>query len=370
MEIQTGRERPRHRRFHKALADLCQEIGLEMEFWNATVGRRAKVFFSALRDGVRLTRLRDVGDIAILHQAFNVGCTPYIAEFDVPLGVHGYRIRRFLRNRSKAKALIERSQLRALITFSDWARRSFGLHYGPIVEQKCRTIYPLAFSGARCGEIGARDYDFVFVATSFRIKAGPEVVRSFGRARAAVGRDVRMCVVTCLDQARRYLGDLRRFPGIDWRNADLGEEEVADLLARSRCLVHPTLSDSFGVVVLEALAAGCAVIATDIASFPEMVTNANGWLLRPPTASVVGDMFITEFGNTKYHEAYLDKLSFHAFERALERRMCDFLDDWARALGMMRASRDLYRTRFSHEAWRKRTLDVLCGAFPELDVVA
>ena len=38
---------------------------------------------------------------------------------------------------------------------------------------------------------------------------------------------------------------------LEWREANLSEEEIATLLTDTCCLVHPSLNDSFGVVVLK-----------------------------------------------------------------------------------------------------------------------
>ena len=264
---------------------------------------------------------------------------------------------------------MERSQLRALITFSDWARRSFTLHFGSKVGRKCRTVYPLAFEGAYCGSFEKRTYDFSFISTNFRTKCGPEVVRAFCRARKKLGKNLRMCVVTKLVKAREQLGDLAAYQGIEWREANLSEEEIATLLADTSCLVHPSLNDSFGVVVLEALAAGCALIATDIASFPELIIHdKNGWLIKPPTSAVTGDTFITEFGNNHYHEKYLNTLSLHQIEDDITEWIMSFVRNPKKARLMMKASHKLYDQKYSLPAWNDQMRCVLMESFPELGV--
>lgn len=368
VEVMTGRMRPRHRRFHTAFAELCSQLGLSRRLHPVT-GRQRLLMQAVTRcQGVRTVKLDAPGSLGLLHQALNRGSMPYLAEFDVPLALHGYRIAAHRRAAKEARRLLERPQLRALLTFSDWAKRSFALHYGPEVEAKCRSVYPLASEGARFGDLERRRFDFTFISTSFRIKCGPEVVRAFSRVRRRA--DVRLCVVTRLGQARAYLGDLDRYPGVEWREAILTDAEIADLLAQTRCLVHPSLSDSFGVVVMEALAAGCAVIATDFASFGEMVTAANGWALPAPTAAVVGETYITEFGNVAYHEGYLNTLSLHRFEAELAACMSDFLEAPERARQMMVASHELYEARFSPQAWRRRMQAILQESFPELGLRA
>lgn len=366
IEVMSGRMRPRHRRFHRAFEQLCREVRIRYQPSLVTRHQRLMMLLATKLHGIRTLRLDEPAGFGLLHQALNHGSMPYVAEFDVPLGVHGYNIRAHRRASAAARRLMERPQLRALLTFSDWARRSFALHFGPELGAKCRTVYPLAFEGAYCGSFDHRRYDFAFISTGFRIKAGPEVVRAFCHTRKQLKIDARLCVVTRLAQAHRLLGELDRYEGVEWREATLTEQEIANLLADVRCLLHPSLSDSFGVVVLEALAAGCAVIATDIASFPELVGPDNGWLIRAPTASVVGDSFVTEFGTVEYHEGYLNTLSLHELETVLKERIAAFLEDKERSQGMMEASCALYETKFSLQAWKSRMLQVLSEAFPEL----
>lgn len=370
VEVLTGRMRPRHRRFHHALEQLCREVGQPYRLCPVSFKQRLITQAVTRWRGIRTLRLDGSDMVGLLHQALNRGLMPYMAEFDVPLAVHGYKICAHRRAATDARRLMERPQLRAFLVFSDWARRSFELHYGPEVGAKCRTIYPLAFEGAYCGSFEQRHYDFSFISTGFRIKSGPEVVRAFCQVRRQLKSDARLCVVTQLDQARRLLGDLDRYDGVEWRESTLTEPEIADLLADTRCLLHPSLSDSFGVVVLEALAAGCAVITTDIASFPELVGVDNGWIVRAPTAAVVGDTYITEFGTVDYHEQYLNTLSLHQFEDILGECILDFFASPERARAMMMASQALYERQFSPQAWKRQMQCVLSEGFPELGILS
>lgn len=364
----TGRTRPRHRRFRVAFERLCKDLGLDYRLRPATPAQRIQIKAVTHWHGVRSVRLEEADSVGLLHQALNRGSMPYLAEFDVPLALHGYDVHIHRRAATAARALLERPELRALLTFSDWAGRSFGLHFGPEVEAKCRTVYPLAYEAAECGDFDNRPYDFTLISTNFRIKSGPEAIRAFCEIRRERHADARFCVVTRLEQARACLGNLDWYPGVEWREATLNDAEIARLLIETRCLIHPSLSDSFGVVVLEALAAGCAVIATDFASFNEMVTAANGWAIAAPTATVVGDTYITEFGDTVYHERYLNTLSLHNFQSELAARMFDFLEHSERARQMMQASHDLYEVRFSPRAWRRRMHVILQQSFPELSL--
>ena len=71
----------------------------------------------------------------------------------------------------------------------------------------------------------------------------------------------------------------------------LPDEEVIGLLGRAMALVHPTPVDAggsaganelFGLALVEAMARGCPVIASDAASLPEIVEPGISGLLVPP----------------------------------------------------------------------------------------
>lgn len=71
----------------------------------------------------------------------------------------------------------------------------------------------------------------------------------------------------------------------------LPDEEVIERLGKAMALVHPTPVDAtgsaganelFGLVLVEAMARGCPVIASDAASLPEIVTPEVNGLLVPP----------------------------------------------------------------------------------------
>jgi glycogen synthase len=60
------------------------------------------------------------------------------------------------------------------------------------------------------------------------------------------------------------------------------EEDKVRLMRSSDCLVYPTRYESFGLPPLEAMAAGCPVIASDLPVVSEMIRNGeNGLLVEP-----------------------------------------------------------------------------------------
>jgi glycosyltransferase involved in cell wall biosynthesis len=73
--------------------------------------------------------------------------------------------------------------------------------------------------------------------------------------------------------------------GIDKQTIFLGHKNQGDLLNLYRdadLLVLPALIEAFGVVILEAMAAGLPVIASDCGGIPEIITNGENGYLVPP----------------------------------------------------------------------------------------
>jgi glycosyltransferase involved in cell wall biosynthesis len=61
----------------------------------------------------------------------------------------------------------------------------------------------------------------------------------------------------------------------------LSHDQLSMLLAQMDCLVLPSRLESFGMVVVEALAAGVPVIVSDHAGASEAIReNENGWVVR------------------------------------------------------------------------------------------
>ena len=76
-------------------------------------------------------------------------------------------------------------------------------------------------------------------------------------------------------------------PGVFWFDGMLTLPEVKQVLSASTVFVCPSVYEPLGIVNLEAMACGAAVVASDVGGIPEVVNNGEtgtaGALRRRPT---------------------------------------------------------------------------------------
>ncbi len=96
------------------------------------------------------------------------------------------------------------------------------------------------------------------------------------------------------------------------RTGYLPDRDVAALVRGAAALVHPALSEGFGMVPLEAMAVGTPVIAARVGSIPEVVGDA-GILVEQPTEPTAWGAALTALLGSEQRR---DELSAAGSERA------------------------------------------------------
>lgn len=133
-------------------------------------------------------------------------------------------------------------------------------------------------------EIGAAPGLLVGTIASFRpikgqlylARAAVEVIRRFPKVRFAIAGEAN---TPYGDEVRT---EIRRL-GIEPNFALLGDrKDVPDLLAAFDLFVLPSLEEGFSNALVEAMAAGCPVVATRVGGNPEAVTDGDTGVLVPP----------------------------------------------------------------------------------------
>ncbi|WP_370390815.1 glycosyltransferase family 4 protein [uncultured Winogradskyella sp.] len=89
----------------------------------------------------------------------------------------------------------------------------------------------------------------------------------------------------------------------------LPNNEVLDLFKKSHVGLLPTWADSFGYSVLEAQAAGCPVITTDIRALPEVNDNDIGWIINVPKLKSKDAILINKEERVKFSKLLISSLT-------------------------------------------------------------
>jgi alpha-maltose-1-phosphate synthase len=126
----------------------------------------------------------------------------------------------------------------------------------------------------------------VFVGRVTRQKGLPVLLR------AAADIDPAVQLVICAGQAdtpeiEAEVGDLARQlrasrARVVWLSGMLAKREVIQLLSHATVFACPSLYEPLGIVNLEAMACGTAVVASRVGGIPEVVTDGETGLLVPP----------------------------------------------------------------------------------------
>jgi glycosyltransferase involved in cell wall biosynthesis len=164
----------------------------------------------------------------------------------------------------------------ALTTWSRWARNSLIDDYG-IEPETVMVVYPgVDPTQWRPQPRSASDRQrprLLFVGGDFARKGGPMLLEIF---REALADRCELDIVT-RDASIPPQKSLRVHP---WGGTNNGE--LRQLFADADLFVLPTLADTNALVVLEAMASGLPVVATNLAAIPEEVEHGVSGLLVPP----------------------------------------------------------------------------------------
>lgn len=164
--------------------------------------------------------------------------------------------------------------------------------------------------------------------SNFRpVKRAPEAVEVLGKVLKE--RDAHLLMVGDGPDLQRAVSKAKEL-GLMERVSFLGNrEDVAYLLAAADIMLLPSESESFGLAALEAMASGCAVVASNIGGLPEVLSDGEGGFLCP-------------LGDTD----------------AMARRVLELIDDAPRLGLFKQQARQQAETRFSTEAIVPRYIEV------------
>lgn len=210
-----------------------------------------------------------------------------LIPLDMPQGRPGHEIRRFEQSVDsacrRAAAVVSPSQFvrgRLIGEHGLDPRRGVVVPWGPTLEARTidvsqaeRVVAGLGVKGPFILHFGAREDR----------KNTRGVIEAWAMVRPRYRQNYRLLIVGLDDASRADLQRLTDLLGLTQSVALRGyvpEPELPLLLSCATVLVYPSLSEGFGLPVLEAFASATPVITSDTTSLPEVAGNAA--MLVPP----------------------------------------------------------------------------------------
>ena len=232
-------------------------------------------------------------EMALCVNRFYAGGKPAVIWLErpaAPLHYEPMRLRSRL-TRWAVRALLQ-ARGRLHVCWSEVCREEFRALYSFAGEVETATIPPLVVPPAayRSEERVERRQrtprvSFLFVGSRFHAKGGKELVLAF-REVAREEQVGNLTIVTDPESVgAAWLYEIGRCPKVRLIPATLDRTTMWKLLDSHQVLVHPTLYDSFPLVVLEALRMGLPVLATSVYAIPEILAFGGGVLLSSYSVS-------------------------------------------------------------------------------------
>lgn len=175
-----------------------------------------------------------------------------------------------------------------IVTVSDYENRRIRDHFGPQMEDRVLTVHngvgdhfwqlphPSALNAVR-EKYRLPDRYFFFLGNTHPKKNTRGVLQAYSGYVAREGTDVKLLMVdydtAALKEMLEEIGDPELFDQIVIRDY-VNNADLPALYAQSELFLYPSLRESFGIPIIEAMAAGTPVISSTTSSMPEIAGQA------------------------------------------------------------------------------------------------
>ena len=248
----------------------------------------------------------------------------FIIELDNPWVMTGYNFRAFPLYRIFIKWILISERCIEIRCLSEACRESLRLLLGEKVYQKSKVYYPLIPQVVAKPTPIEKECRFLFIGTQFEIKGGAALLKAFKNVYEKFGKG-HLSIITHLPP--QYNDLVKDCSGITVYEAKFSRQEIFDkFMKNSDVLILPTYMESFGMVTLEALSHGLAIIATDMYAMKEMVIDGkNGFLLNPPISVWDGFLPSKYYYDSENYKYYIEKTDTSRFILDLEKSIETFI---------------------------------------------
>jgi glycosyltransferase involved in cell wall biosynthesis len=213
-----------------------------------------------------------------------------------------------------------------------WAAQGAILEYG-LDGNKVGYVGNCGLIDPPCIDTYSTGREFIFISTDFQMKGGNKVIKAFEEIIKKY-KDVRLTIVGDAPPRSALSCPGLSYEGFLRKEVQAEKSRLTEILARARCLVHPTSADTNAMILIEAGYFGCPAISTRLCGIPEIVESGKtGFLLEPPP-SVESIMVAMEWMllDDRYlamraaaRERMIRLYSEQAFEKRLSQNLIEFL---------------------------------------------
>lgn len=218
---------------------------------------------------------------------------PYFLYLENPTALYHYTLGRisYPTGKKKFQKCLENPNLKYVVCMSDACRNSFEKINVPVPSGfKMKTIYPFVPDNKNINEELVEQKStgecleclYCVQGAHFVSKGGLEVLTAIENLQKK-GYKIHLTVITKIsDLDSKTHKRLNESENITLHDFTFSYEELEKVYAKTNVLIQPASIESFGLTVLEAMKGGCAVIASKLYAFPEMVKDGyNGFLVEP-----------------------------------------------------------------------------------------
>lgn len=270
-----------------------------------------------------------------------------VIECDTPYVLSLYGVTWFRLARPVLRRLLASERCRSVVCISDACRTALLAELGPSLASKVHVVYPVPPQAADAisSRSAGAPLRILFVSTQFVLKGGRELLDA-ARLLVHEGYALELTLVTDVSTASAFVRPEDTF--VRLVPASVPRDELRrDIFGSAHLLVHPTLQDSFGMVLLEALAQNLPIVSTDLFASDEMVQSGrNGMLVEPPVRYYAKDKRAVWSWWGIDVEKRVSTMRFPEFSTALADAMRPMFDEPHR-LKLAVASKQLFASRFA-----------------------
>jgi len=271
----------------------------------------------------------------------------FIVDLDNPYSLVGFNLRSMWLWKPLLKYILLSNRCTEIRCMSEACKNTLRVLFGQHVFDKAKVHYPqIEQQVTELKKTSHSECRFLFIATQFEIKGGEALLQSFSRVYEK-NNNCRLDIITYLPE--NYSKLVEECPGIAVHDPTFTRDEIHDsFMLKSDVLLLPTYVDSFGMVALEALAHGLAIIATDVYALREMIQDGkNGNLLSPPISIWDGVVPSASYYDLTNIKSRISRVDTSMFAQKLEEAIGAFASDKIWLDKAKRASINLMTERFT-----------------------